>query len=476
MEHIQRLCREYTNLNDEDIKIICDLSKLLQPLADIDEADIFIDCPIDGGDAIVVAEANPIKVPSSYKKSVVGMLAKQENEPAVARTFRLKEGTRQMKALTQENCHTIQTVEPIFNESRIIGVLIREKRVDEEQQINERLHLSQKGYEKIASFLENLKPEDNWLTECIDEALIIVNKEGIITFRNILAKKLYESLGYVEDILGQPYGNVRLSNEVDKDKNYTITQEVIGGANREVRVGSHVVDIKTVSLNVPDASFSVLMKDITAQKQQEKALILKSVAIKEMHHRVKNNLQIIASLLRLQMRRTDSDEASKALGESINRILSIAGTHQLLAQAGTDEVYLQEIIIGIKNNTQRYYASPANDIKISIEGDNFKVDSDIATSVALIINELLQNAFEYAFPERDKGNIRIIIIHGELYSRIQVIDDGIGFDPENIDTSHMGISIVKSLVQDKLQGVIKINSDEKGTVTDFEFKNKIMDR
>ena len=202
-EEIRALCRQYTDLTDEEITELLNMSSLLQPMADIEEADMFIDCPMIGGDALVIAEAKPTKVPSSYKTAVAGMFAKQENEPAVARTFRLGIGTRQMKATTQENGVTIQTVEPIRRGERVIGVLIREKRTNEDIQLNEKFHLSGKGYEAIASSLSRISPENNWLTECIDEALLLVNRKGVIVFSNSLARKLYQKVGYVEDIIGQ---------------------------------------------------------------------------------------------------------------------------------------------------------------------------------------------------------------------------------------------------------------------------------
>lgn len=145
MNVIWSLCRKYTDLSDEEIRIIEHMSETLQPLANLEGADIFIDCPGRDGNAIVVAEAKPECVPSSYKNTVVGLLAKPENEPAVARTFRLGVGTKQMKAVTQENGSTIQSVEPIRNGSHIIGVLILEKRVDEQRQVSERIHFSQQS-------------------------------------------------------------------------------------------------------------------------------------------------------------------------------------------------------------------------------------------------------------------------------------------------------------------------------------------
>lgn len=464
MDYIDSLCRKYTSLTEEEIKTIEKISAVLPLIAELTDADMFVDCPCRDRDSIVVAEAKPTQVPSSYKNSVVGMLAKQENEPAVARTVRLGVTTKHMKAITQEDSCTIQSVTPIRENGRVIGVLIQEKRIDERRQLHQRALDAQESHMVISDSLARADPADNWLTECINEALLIVSKSGIITYRNSIAKELYLKLGYVDDVLGQPYDNVFLLGSPS-------TGEAV---HSEVTVGQHTLDVKSIPLDAPGMSFVLIIRDITLLRNQEKAIILKSVAIKEMHHRVKNNLQTIASLLRLQMRRTESAETRLALEESMNRILSIASTHQLLAQSGVDTVMLGEVIRDIKNNVVRYYASHDFNIAVTVEGDDFMVDSDIAASVALIINELLQNSLKYAFPTSHSGTVRILVTHGELYSRIQVIDNGCGFSMDNLVENRLGLSIVKSLVEDKLFGTLELESDPGGTRCTFDFRNRIM--
>ncbi|NLH02266.1 MAG: histidine kinase, partial [Clostridiales bacterium] len=373
---IYDLCRKYTDLTEEEIISIKGMCAVLQPIANLEDADIFVDCPCaEGKDAIVVAEAKPEGVPSSYKKTVVGLLAKPENEPAVARSLSLGVATKQMKAITQENTHVIQTVEPIKNGNRVIGVLICEKRVDEKRQTSERLHFSEEGYKRIANALSHLDEESHWLTECIDEALLLVDKNGIVTFRNTLARNIYKKLGYMDDPLGENFENFRLlPPPVDKS-------EYGNFSSVETMVGKYYLEVKRIAMNSPDTDYAVLIRDITWKKEHEKQLVLKSVAIKEMHHRVKNNLQTIASLLRLQARRTDNEETRRVLGESMNRILSIATTHELLARSGVDQVNLSEVIHAIKNSTLRYFVRPGFLVNVKFEGDSLMVDSDVATTV-----------------------------------------------------------------------------------------------
>lgn len=461
-ELIKQLCQEHTDLTEDEILVIQMMAQTLQPLANLEAADIFVDCPCKEGDAIVVAEAKPEEFPSSYKSSVVGMLAKAENEPAVARTIKLGIATRYMKARTQEDNYTIQSVEPIKYNSRVIGVLIRERRISEESEDE-----SGDSYEAVETPLNHMINENEWLTESIDEGLLLVDVNGVVSFRNMYAKELFLNLGYVDDILGQKYKNICLTHfdEINR-KSEMLT---------EVRTGKHYLRIRQIPLERGDIRLAVIVRDITWRREQEKSLVLKSVAIKELHHRVKNNLQTIASLLRLQARRTENEETRKLLYESISRILSISVTHQLLAQSGMDEVSLKEVLRTVKNNAVQPFLRPNLKVQLLLQGDDITVDSDIATSVALAVNELLQNSMKYAFEGREEGKIRIIIHKGKIYSTITVKDDGIGFNPQNSRTESLGLNIVEAMVRDKLHGSLKIRSDKKGTKVTFDFMNHTPD-
>lgn len=461
LKKIEQLCREHTDLSGEEIAVIQMMAHTLQPLANLEAADIFVDCPCREGDAIVVAEANPEDMPSSYKSSLVGMLAIAENEPAVARTLELGIATRYMKAKKQEDKYTIQSVEPIKYNSRVIGVLIREKRITEDAEDVEG------RYEAVETPLNHMINESDWLTESIDEGLILVDVNGLVTFRNMYAKKLFQNLGYVEDILGQKYKNICLIHYDEKND----LNEVIS----EVRISKHYLRIRQIQMEREDIRLAVIIRDITWNREQEKNLVLKSVAIKELHHRIKNNLQTIASLLRLQARRTDNEETKGVLNSSINRILAISVTHQLLAHSCMDEVNLKEVLRTVKNNVIQSFFIPGTKLELELNGDEIIVDSDIATSVALAVNELLQNAIKYAFEGRTEGSIEIQIKRGKVYSVIEIIDDGVGFDTKKIRTGSMGLNIVESVVRDKLHGRLKIRSDENGTRVFFDFLNKAPD-
>ncbi|QIB70447.1 histidine kinase [Aminipila butyrica] len=467
---IENLCKTYTNLTDEEIELIKKIEVGLQTMANLADADFFIDClTTDDATAIVVAEAKPQNVPSSYKKTVVGLLAEPQNEPAVARTFKLGLPTKQMKAVTQEQAHVIQTVEPIWFEGRVIGVLIEEKHADENDEMRDRIRFSNQSYEKIASMLTRLTDESLWLAECIDEALILVDMDGYVSYRNKIAYDLYSRLGYTTDILGRAYRVVALHGSnlewFDQDANYS---------GIEVNTSDLTLMVKQIALKNNNVDFAVMIQDITTLREKEKEIILKSVAVKEIHHRVKNSLQMIASLLRLQGRRAKNPGAKKVLEESMSRVLAIASTHELLAKVGVDQVNLREVLENIKDSTLRYFLEPSMDVTVAIKGDGFQVDSEISTSVALVVSELLHNSLQYAFDDgREKGEIIIKIEKRGIYSHISVSDNGKGFDINTIREDSLGLSIVFSIVKDKLKGTIHVRSSDLGTCIAFDFKDKI---
>ena len=460
---IYQLCRKYTDLSEEEIQVIEMMAGTLQPLANLEAADIFVDCPCKDKDAVVVAEAKPEEVPSAYKNSVVGMLAKEENEPAVARTFRLGVATKYMKARTQENNYTIQSVEPIKYNSRVIGVLIREKRIKEDGETSEEWG----SYEAIETPLNHMINENEWLTESIDEGLLLVDYKGRVSFRNLYARELFQNLGYVRDILGQKYKNICLTEWSDTPEG---TDRI-----KEVCCGNYYLRVRQIPLMNQNIRFAVIIRDITWNREQEKNLILKSVAVKELNHRVKNNLQTIASLLRLQARREEKEETKQVLYESISRILSISATHQLLSQSGEACVSLLEVLENVRRNAVQPFLRTDLSFDLEITGDDLVVDSEIATSVALAVNELLQNCMKYAFKGRKEGHVWIRIEKGKVYSRLTVKDDGIGFDPEKIRSGSLGLNIVKTMVQDKLHGKFTIRSGREGTEAEFDFINEPTD-
>lgn len=450
---IYELCKECTPLTDSDIQVIEAMQPSLQLIANMVGCDVFIDCITeDKSTAIVVCEANPENVPSAYAKSVVGMLARKEDEPAVERTIRLGIGTKYVKAVTQERTEVMQNVEPIFNDNRIIGVLITEKRAGEENESIENEKPRQ------VNVFDNLIHEYDWLMQYIDEALIMVDDKGKVCFRNMMAKELYAKLGYGGDILDMPYKNILLHQP---EREYQPGE--LEKAGVEATVGKYFLRVKQIPLDKNGIQFAIVLSDITHLREKEKELVNKSVALKEMHHRIKNNFQMIASILRMQSRRSDNAEVKEVLEDTINRLLSISVTHELILQGEDDNVNIYEVVESIKRDLLRSYIYPDLEVNIDVIGDEFKLNADVASSVTLVINELLQNSFKYAFTDVSAGHIVIEITHGKMYSQVSITDNGKGFSVDEVKRKSLGLYIVDSVVREKLHGQVQ---DKIGTGRD----------
>jgi two-component sensor histidine kinase len=194
----------------------------------------------------------------------------------------------------------------------------------------------------------------------------------------------------------------------------------------------------------------------TALAIENAGLVVKSAMVREMHHRVKNNLQMIAMLLRLQMRDGREVSGREVLTETINRILSISAVHEILAAEGLHQVAVREMLERVAHTVTQTMAPPHLSLDVRIEGDDLRLPSQQATSLALVVNELLQNAMEHAFPSRSRGQVVIVLALGAEALRVEVRDDGVGL-PEGFSpgrSADLGLQIVHTLVQDDLKGQI----------------------
>lgn len=236
MTMIRKLCREYTNLSNKDIEKLENIEDILQGIADLAKADVFIDCPTrDTNEAIVVAEAKPTTVPSMYTKTVVGQLALRDNEPAALRTLELGRTTINLKAVTQENANVTQKVAPIKNnEGRTIGVLILEQDITEHINNNRHMKMLKETTEQLTETivsLSNTNNEEN-ITYHLNDAIIIFNSNGIAVFSNPVANLLYKKLGYKDKIVGMNFENLVLDgrnfNNMVEDGDSIISEVTVG--------------------------------------------------------------------------------------------------------------------------------------------------------------------------------------------------------------------------------------------------------
>lgn len=193
-------------------------------------------------------------------------------------------------------------------------------------------------------------------------------------------------------------------------------------------------------------------------------LMVKSAVIQEMHHRVKNNLQQIVSLVRLEMRYSKYTTVEEALNDTLNRIIAIATVHELLTRDDLDTVSIKKVAESIVHATQQSVVPSDKTIYTIVEGDDFILPLNKATSMALVLNELVQNAVEHGFKTLDTGRIRVSLEETPTEHRISVTNDGeplpSGFTPRS--SNSLGLSIVETLVRGDLNGTFTLESEPGG--------------
>jgi two-component sensor histidine kinase len=208
----------------------------------------------------------------------------------------------------------------------------------------------------------------------------------------------------------------------------------------------------------------VLVRDVTEVRRRDRALMTKDATIREIHHRVKNNLQTVAALLRLQARRVDAPEAKMALQESVRRVASIALVHETLSMSSDEAVEFDGIVDRVASAATEVAATEIA-VKMRREGTFGVLPAEIATSLVMVLNELLINAVEHGFPEGDEpvdpGAEVVVSAHRfRKQLHVTVADNGQGL-PEGFKadaSGRLGLQIVRALATGELRGTIELRN------------------
>jgi GAF domain-containing protein len=205
------------------------------------------------------------------------------------------------------------------------------------------------------------------------------------------------------------------------------------------------------------ALFSTLANQ-TALAIENARLVTNAAVVREMHHRIKNNLQNVAMLLRLQMSGDREIPAREVLHDSVNRILSIAAVHEVLSQQGLRLVDLKEVLARVGRAVAHNMRRPDVEVEVVVQGDEVALPSQAATSLALVVNELIQNALQHAFPGRQGGWVAVSLRRspGELVLEVQ--DNGVGLSGGS--PRHLGLEIVETLVCEDLHGTWSLSGED----------------
>lgn len=293
------------------------------------------------------------------------------------------------------------------------------------------------------------------------DGMMVVNSDKKIIAANSNAEHIFAVLGST-NLIGLRTSSVEI--------NWPLVGMVLKAGiaeSKEYLMHGLNIAMRVIPINHSNESKTavVVFSDVTELKKRDEEILVKSFAIKEIHHRVKNNLQTVASLLRLHARRAESKETKEALKDSINRVNSIAIVHDYLSK--DDDVFdIQKAAKGIYDELLKSMVSPELKLETSFSMEEINLPAKKANDVALVLNELLQNALEHGFEKAKEGKLDVSFKEYEKEYILEIQDNGKGL-PKDFDitkTKSLGLKIIRTMVVADLKGTFDLISLEKGTL------------
>ena len=472
MGQLSAVIYEHCRLESDDVTWLISVVREWHLLADTAFSDLVLWIP-DASDPQIFwagAQVRPVTGPTALKDDVVGSALSYEADSAVTSAYL----SRQIVKDSEHNVAAGIPVEvsaiPIIRNGRCIAIVER--------------HTNQMGvrapgaledtYMAIADSLCDMlhhgefpvePPSDPSQSPKVGDGILLVEISGDLLYASPNAVSYLRRLGISGDLVGENLRSVEphMVNEFAAGRSVhgalAVYESYLERPDFTFRV--RIIPLK---LNNELLAILVLCRDVTQLVERERELVNKDATIREIHHRVKNNLQTVAALLRLQSRRISSAEGKDDLHDAMRRVQSIAAVHEILSQGFGDNVNFDDIADRILHMVGDV-ASTHEKVQVIREGDFGMMPGHVATSLSLVMTELCQNAIEHGFAMAG-GTVRVRphLKDGHRLT-MKVIDDGIGL-PQDFDltTSHsLGLSIVSTLVTDLNGKFTLTNNHDKGS-------------
>ena len=370
---------------------------------------------------------------------------------------------------------------PVFFEGQVIAVISRHRNA-EQMRSPGKLELN---YREIANHLYQMVTEGNFPYQSagslfepvprVGDGLIRLDVNGSISFASPNAKSAFSRMGWNGELEGRNLGEVaeQVVTASPNAQEEGIRTRLNGKVLRRVEIDNQGTTIDLLVLPLVQGKDRigsiVLLQNVTELRRRDRELVTKDATIREIHHRVKNNLQTVSALLRLQSRRIDDPAAAAALDEAVRRIASIALVHETLSNSTENTVAFDEVLTSLV--THALELSPRmGQLSIERKGQLGSLESRIATPLSLVVTELMHNALEHGLHESGTR----LTIELQRYSNeglITISDDGVGL-PEGFDlltSSNLGLQIVRTLIENELKGELKLESTQQGTQAKLRF-------
>ena len=457
MGSLDRLAGERTDLAPDEVEHLQALVGAWALVADLAMSDLVLWLPTwNAGGWVAAALVRPATAPTGVHEDLVGTFVPRGRHRALDRA-----AASGRIVAEPDGAEAV----PVHVGDKVVGVIDRRAATRRSGRLEE-------VYQELAERLlvmaseGRFPPRDvDWTTGSapprVGDGLLRLDAQGHVRFASPNAVSAFRRLG-----LARPLEDANLSAIVTRlwhrpgpvDESLALTAAGRIAANAEVENAQACVTLRSLPLapgGRPEGAI-VLVRDITDLRRRERALLSKDASLREVHHRVKNNLQTVGALLRLQSRRVEADEAREALAEAGRRVAAIAAIHEVLAQEPGDRIDFDAVIDHILVVERDLAGAYAPGVSIAREGSVGVIATEIATPLAMSVSELVHNAVEHA------GATTIVVAPSRTEHAIviEVRDDGRGL-PEPV-IEGLGLQIVRSLIEQDLRGELVLESVHPG--------------
>ncbi len=465
---LTELVRTHTDLDAEDLAWLQMLLADWQVIADLSFADLVLWLPDrEGAGYWAAAQMRPTTGPTAYVDDLVGAFVPKGRRPLIDSAHEHERVAREGDPEWRDDIPVRVEAIPVRRGSRILGIIARNTNLLGVRTPS-RLELA---YLQTATDLTQMiangyfpfpgQRSDHADSPRVGDGFLRVDAAGRVTYASPNALSVYRRLGLTTDLTGLDLAQttrdlVPVARRPDEE---TLSAVLGGRTARDTEIGSDTVLIlRAIPLRPTGEHIGalVLVRDVTDLRRRDRELVTKDATIREIHHRVKNNLQTVAALLRLQARRIESPEAREALEEAVRRVGSIAIVHETLSQAHEEFVDFDDVADRLRVMVTEVSSHGASVTSVRV-GSFGTLTAEVATPLAMVLTEILQNAVEHGFGS-GAGTITVTArrIVGRLH--LTVDDDGVGLPPGfDVDASaSLGLSIVRTLVESELDGLLEI--------------------
>lgn len=480
MASLNDIVRRHTDLGPDDGEHLRRLLGSWGPLADLCFADLLLFAPVKGaqGNKLVsLGQIRPTTSQTMYRDDQIGLFVTMEGRPMVALAYETGEIVEGEVDLSAPKIRARVQAIPVRHEGRVIAVVTRETTKIGHRSLGDLELAYLNVFERLAQMIsEGTFPfhfEDS-VTEVsprVGDGALILNKHVAVVYSSPNAVSAFHRLGFHGAISGRKLEDLGFRPETAQTL-VTLKVPVV----EEIERGDSVTILARIVPLLRSGELDgalVLMRDVSELRSQERLLVSMDATIREIHHRVKNNLQTVSSLLRLQGRRVVAVEAKAAITEAERRIAAIARVHEMLSRGTGDDVLFADVVRPILDTAESAGIVP---VRVNMVGEGPVLPATKASSLAVVVNELVQNAVEHGFPaDSDGGTVTVELVYSSTRLTIRVHDDGVGLPPGfDIDKqTGLGLTIINTLAKSELGGELAIRpaaTEQSGTVAELSVR------